>query len=620
MTTSLLRSFAALAIAALSATTPAKALAQTAASATPGAPAPTAAQAKQFVDDAEQRLLELWIDFQRTSWVAATFITDDSAIISAKAEAQLLAATADYAKRATRFGTAAVDPATARKIDLLRKSASLAAPADPAQAGELTRLVTQMENMYSKGRHCAQADRCLTLQDITRAMAVSRDPAELLDVWSGWHRVARPMRGNYERFVELANRGARELGFVDTGAMWRSWYDMPPAEFAAEVDRLWVQVRPLYVSLHAYVRGKLRERYGDVVPADGPIPAHLLGNLWAQNWENIYPLVAPERADPGYDLTQILKSRQTEPIQMVKFAESFFTSIGFDPLPKTFWERSMFSQPRDRDVVCHANARNVDMAVDVRIRMCMDITSIDFAVVHHELGHNYYDLAYSHQPLLFRSGANDGFDEAVGDLIALSITPEYLVKIGLIAEAPDASRDIGLLLQRALARVAFLPFGLLVDQWRWKVFAGEVTPAHYNDAWWGLRMKYQGVAPPLERGEGEFDPGAKFHIPANVPYMRYFLSFILQFQFHRALVQAAGCTAPLHRCSIHGNAAAGGKLRAMLAMGRSRPWPDALEALTGQRRLDASALLEYFAPLQGWLDERNAGRPVGWRTPAGAAE
>jgi len=410
----------------------------------------------------------------------------------------------------------------------------------------------------------------------------------------------------------LSNKGARELGFADTGAMWRAKYDMPPDEFTRELDRLWDQVRPLYLQLHAYVRMKVRAKYGGVVPAAGPIPAHLLGNIWAQDWQNIYPLVAPADADAGYSLTDILKRRKVGALDMVRTGERFYTSLGFPALPKTFWERSLFVRPRDREVVCHASAWDLDMESDIRIKMCIDQTAEDFTTIHHELGHNFYQRAYKDQPILFRDSANDGFHEAIGDTVALSVTPEYLVKIGLLDKAPDTSRDIGLLMSRALDKIAFLPFGLLIDQWRWQVFAGQVKPENYNKAWWDLRLKYQGVAPPSARGEDFFDPGAKYHVPDNTPYTRYFLADILQFQFHRALSKAAGCTVPLHRCSTFDSKEAGQRLNAMLSMGQSRPWQDALEALTGSRQMDASAIIDYFAPLKQWLDEQTKGQPIGW--------
>jgi peptidyl-dipeptidase A len=577
---------------------------------------PTAAEAKKFLDEANERELSLTNEAGRAAWVQANFITDDTETLAALANERQIAASVEFAKRATRFDKLKLPPDMARQMKLLKLSLTLAAPSNAKEREELTKLAASLEGTYGKGKYCpagvTDQTKCLDLEDITKITTNSRDPKQLLDVWTGWRTISPPMKKDYARLVELANKGARELGFKDTGAMWREKYDMAPDDFSKELDRIWEQVRPLYLSLHAYVRSRLRENYGDIVPANGPIPAHLLGNPWAQEWDNIYPLVAPPDADPGYDLTAILKARNTTPIQMVKYGEAFFTSLGFAPLPDTFWKRSLFVKPRDRDVVCHASAWDVDNEQDLRIKMCIDITDEDFRTIHHELGHNFYQRAYNKLPMLFRDSANDGFHEAIGDTIALSITPEYLKQLGFIQEVPDTSKDIGLLLKKALEKVAFLPFGLLIDEWRWKVFSGEVTPENYNKAWWDLVLKYQGIAPPVARTEQDFDPGAKYHVPANVPYMRYFLADILQFQFHRALAKTAGCTSPLNRCSIYNSKTAGDKLNTMLALGQSRPWQDALEELTGQRQMDASAIVDYFAPLQKWLDVQNQGKPVGW--------
>jgi peptidyl-dipeptidase A len=574
--------------------------------------APTVAEAGEFMERVESRLMALSKQAGHANWVQATYITYDTEILAAEANQRIIDAQVQFAKEATRFDKLALPEELARKMKVLKLGLTLAAPSNPKESEELTKIVTGMESTYGKGKYCASPDKCLDIQEITRIMANSRDAGQLLDVWRGWRAISPPMRDDYRRYVELANKGARELGFADTGAMWRSKYDMPPGNFAEEVDRLWTQVKPLYLSLHAYVRNRLREKYGDVVPAKGPIPAHLLGNVWAQEWGNIYELVAPRDADPGYDLTKILKQRGFDHKRMVESGERFFTSLGFAPLSKTFWERSLFLKPPGREVVCHASAWNVDNEDDLRIKMCIDITAEDFTTIHHELGHNFYQRAYNKQPLLFRESANDGFHEAIGDTIALSITPEYLVKIGLLDQAPPESKDIGLLLARALDKVAFLPFGLLIDQWRWKVFSGEITPANYNGSWWELRQKYQGVAAPVARGEADFDPGAKYHVPANVPYTRYFLAAILQYQFHRSLSQVAGCKEPLHRCSIYGNTEAGERLKKVLEMGQSQPWQEALLAATGQRRMDATAIIDYYAPLKKWLDEQNRGKAVGW--------
>jgi peptidyl-dipeptidase A len=590
-------------------------------SAAPGArpqsATPTVEEASKYIYDAEQRLLELGVKASRASWVAENFITDDTEQIAADANEILNTASANYAKGAHRFDKLQLPPELARKRLLLELASGFPAPNDPKSQKELAQVLASLDGDYGKGKWCPDGNNkpCLDVTAVGKLLATSRDPDELKRAWIGWHAVGSPMRQRYARMVELGNQGSRELGYSDVGALWRSNYDMPPDAFQMELDRTWEQLKPLYLSLHAYVRGQLAKKYGkEVVPASGPIPAHLLGNIWAQEWNNVYDLMDSPKPPQSYDLTKILQQRKTDARGMVKYGENFFSSLGFAPLPPTFWERSLFSKPADREVVCHASAWDVDFKDDLRIKMCIQPTEEEFRVIHHELGHNYYQRAYNNQPALFRDSANDGFHEAVGDTIALSVTPEYLKKIGLIDTVPPVSDDTDYLLQQALEKVAFLPFGLVIDKWRWEVFSGAVKPEQYNKAWWNLRLKYQGVAPPVARSEADFDPGAKYHVPANVPYMRYFLARIYQFQFQRALCKDAGVEGPLNRCSIYGNKKAGEKLNQMLAMGRSQPWPDELQTLTGQREIDASALADYFAPLKVWLDEQNKKNnyPVGW--------
>jgi peptidyl-dipeptidase A len=576
---------------------------------------------------AEAELNDLTIKASQAQWVADNFITDDTEALSAEASKNLAVAIQRLAVAAKRFDGVTLPADLRRKFTLLKLALAAPPPGNPTEATELAKITASMQADYGKGTYCRatkpteagagqgkQTQECLQINDLSRVLATSRDPAELQEMWKGWHAVGAPLRQRYGRFVELSNKGARELGFPDLGTMWRSNYDMPPAQFAAEMDRLWAQVRPLYESLHAYVRTKLAGSYGPrVVPATGLIPAHLLGNMWAQDWSNVYDIVAPKNTSgPGYDVTNLLKERGITPQEMVRIGERFFTSLGMPKLPETFWQRSLIVKPRDREVVCHASAWVIDNKNDVRIKMCTEQTAEDFSTVHHELGHDFYYLAYQNQPLMFMNGANDGFHEAVGDAIALSITPDYLKTIGLLDRVPPASADTMLLLRKALEKVAFLPFGLLIDQWRWKVFNGEVRPNEYNKTWWDLRAKYQGVSPPVARTEADFDPGAKYHVPANTPYARYFLAAVLQFQFYRALCREAGWTGPLYRCSFYGNKKAGAKMWEMLSLGASKPWPDALFALTGERQMNAGAMLEYFAPLKQWLDQQNRGAKVGW--------
>ena len=569
-----------------------------------------------FLTDVNNAMLRLGTAAQQASWTQATYITPDTEAMSARATEAYVTAITGYAKEAATLDASAATPLEQRQLTVLKNTLTMAAPSDPKEATELTEIAAAMEAAYGRGKFCPAGsegdEACLDVEKVTEVLATSRDPKRLREVWEGWHTISPPYKQQYVRFVELSNKGAKELGYPDTGAMWRSKYDMPPDDFAKEMDRLWEQLRPLYLSLHTYVRTRLRQQYGDEVPADGPIPAHLLGNIWAQDWSNLFDIVTPPQSGAGVPLTQILKRRNTSPVDMVKYGEGFFTSLGFTPLPQTFWDRSLLTKPRDREVVCHASAWNINASDDPRIKMCIDQTAEDFSTVHHELGHIFYYDLYKDQPVVLREGANDGFHEAIGDVVALSVTPEYLVRIGLLDKAPDASGDLGLLMQRALEKVAFLPFGMVMDQWRWRVFSGEAGPDAYNRTWWELRERYQGVRAPSVRGEEFFDPGAKYHIPANTPYARYFLASILQFQFHRELAKAAGCTAPLHRCSIYGSEEAGERLRATLQLGASRPWAEALEALTGQKQMDATAMVDYFAPLKTWLDQQNAGRKAGW--------
>jgi len=579
-----------------------------------GEAAAEAAQAHDFVAAAEQELEAAGQFAERMNWVYQTYITEDTAQLYATAQEAFTAAQVRLAKEAARYNDVqGLDADTQRKLKMLRFGTPVPAPGDPEKIAEQAQIGARLSGLYGSGKYCDASGACRDLQQLNDVMFTSRDAAQLLDAWNGWRTIATDMKPLYARQVELANEGAQELGFQDLGDMWRSKFDMPAADLPGELDRLWGQVRPLYEALHCHVRAALGAHYGtDLVPQDGLIPAHLLGNMWAQQWSNIYDLVAPEGEVTSYDLSAILADRDYDPVQMVKTGEAFFSSLGFEELPATFWKRSIFTQPSDRDMVCHASAWDVDEQDDLRIKMCIRINDEDFRTIHHELGHNYYQRAYKRLSYLYRTSANTGFHEAVGDTVALSITPEYLQRIGLLDQVPDASGDIGLLLRSALDKVAFLPFGLLIDQWRWKVFAGDVGPDQYNDLWWQLRAKYQGVRAPNERPSDAFDPGAKYHVPNNTSYTRYFLAHILQFQFHQALCDIAGQEGPMHRCSIYGNTEAGQRLNAMLEMGRSAPWPDALEALTGTRQMDATAMLAYYAPLKDWLDQQNMGRSCGW--------
>jgi len=582
------------------------------------AAAQTAAEAEAFLQDAESQLEAASHEYAHAAWIAATYITYDSQKIEATAYQRFLELSVGFANAAARFNDVELDFADRRKMELLKQFLVIPSPQDSEKARELAEIGSEMAALYGAGEYCRNegltgAQVCYSGDQIENLMRELRNPEELLEFWVGWREISKPMKPLYERQVEIGNEGAQELGYNNMSTFWRAKYDMSADAFAADADAQWQKVKPLYDALHCHVRAELSDYYGpEVVPPTGPIPAHVLGNQWAQDWSYLYDIVKPESSDLGYDLDALVKEKTSSAEDIVHIAENFFISLGFDPLPDTFWERSMFTEPVDHKAVCHASAWDLDDQDDLRIKMCIDQSAEEFRVVHHELGHNFYQRAYKDQPPLFRGSANDGFHEATGDTIALSVTPKYLVDIGWLDEEPPVEGDLGYLMSMALDKIAFLPWGLMIDKWRWQVFNGEVSPDEYNAAWWALREEYQGVASPVPRSEDYFDPGAKYHIPGNTPYMRYFLAYIQQFQFHRALCDTAGYEGPLHRCSIYGSKEAGAKLNAMLEMGQSRPWQDAMEALTEQRQLDASAIIDYFAPLKEWLSQQNQFRQCGW--------
>ncbi len=605
------------------------------------APGPvTAAGAAAFMKQVDEDLRRLYVKRERAAWIQANFITDDTSANAADADQETMEYLAKTIKAATRFDGLELPAPLARQFQLLKLAGTLPAPSDSAKTAELAKITASMQSRYGKGKYCPKPTGALhkelqknkdnrpalaacanstpgagiSLGMLSKVLATSRNEKALREAWWGWRTISPPMRQEFSRYVELGNEGAKEIGFNDIGHLWRSGYDMPADAFRADIERLWTQVEPFYKELHCYVGKSLRKKYGaEVVPAGKPIPAHLLGNMWSQQWGNIYDLVEPFPKEGSPDVTKALVRAKYDEVKMVKQAESFFVSLGLDPLPQTFWKRSLFKKPEDRDVVCHASAWDVTYSDDLRIKMCIKITGEELQVVHHELGHNYYYHYYHQLPMLFQNGANDGFHEAIGDAIALSITPGYLEKIGLVANVKKSDKaDINFLMRMALDKIAFLPFGKIIDQYRWDVFAGKISPDQYNQGWWNLRTKYQGIAPAVKRSEADFDPGAKYHVPGNVPYTRYFLAFVYQFQFQRALCKAAGHAGPLHTCSVFQNKAAGAKLRALLELGASKPWQDALFAMTGERQGDARALLEYFQPLRKWLTAQTKGEKCGW--------
>ena len=573
--------------------------------------------AKEFLLEYEEKATEEAPIVSSAFWIASNFINHDSQVIAADFSKRYTLEALEAARRAATFDDLDLEPLDRRALNLIKNGFVMPPPLDEELAGELSQIMTELEAMYGTGQHCFTDNECYDLEAFETIIDNSRDPQELLRAWNGWREISKPMKNKYLRMVEIGNEGSNDLGFNGLSDLWFSKYDMNNEEFSVLVDQVYEDMRPLYEGLQCHVRAKLNDYYGDdIVQLDQPIPAHLLGNMWAQSWGNISDIVYDFDQTSSIDLTQIILDREISEVEMVEIAESFFLSLGFDPLPDTFWERSLFTKPKDRNVVCHASAWDIDsQKQDLRIKMCIEKNEEDFITIHHELGHIFYYQAYADLPEIFQSGANDGFHEAVGDLLSLSITPSYLKNIGFISEQ-EAERSkenaLGLLMKQALEGVVAVPWTLMLDKWRMAVFDGSLNEEELNDYWWELREKYQGVASPIDRPYDAFDPGAKYHIPGNTPYTRYYLARVLQYQFHEALCESMSFEGDLHECSIYSNDEAGLRLRNMLAMGQSQPWPDALETITGQRTLSGKSLLNYYAPLKEWLDEQNRNRTCGW--------
>ncbi|CAG2052908.1 unnamed protein product [Timema podura] len=571
-------------------------------------------EAQQFLREYEREAAEMCFRVKQSQWNFSTNITDANK--RRMLEEQALESKLDRLswRRATSFTwTRLPDSQTRRQLNILVTQTRAGLPDN--EFNELQQVISEMKDIYSRARVCPYHNRMnnycdLALEpDLTRALAHTRDYEEQLHLWKAWRdSVGPPIRS-----------------FRDAGQQERSLYE--DEEFESHIDEVWATVAPLYRQLHTYVRRRLIQQYGSQrVRPDGPIPAHLLGNMWAQNWKNLADIVLPYPGKQSVDVTPEMLRQGYTPLRMFQLAEEFYTSMGMNPMPPEFWHHSMLEKPLGRDVVCRASAWDFCNHNDYRIKQCTEVTMEDLQTIHHEMAHIQYYLQYANQPLLFRDGANPGFHEAVGAMIELSvITPRHLQRIGLLNNITDEygemtntnETNINFLLTMALDKVAYLPFAYVVDQWRWRLFSEEWKVEEMNSRWWDLRMRHQGIIPPIPRSENDFDPAAKYHVVADMPYIRYFVSLILQFQLHESLCQAAGHFGPLHTCDIYRSREAGRLLSEILSMGSSRSWSEIIHVMTKGRtdKLDSRPLLEYFQPLAMWLSVQNRDEKiVGWAT------
>ncbi|XP_006897856.1 PREDICTED: angiotensin-converting enzyme-like isoform X2 [Elephantulus edwardii] len=575
------------------------------------------AEAWKFVEEYDRTAKVVWNEYAEANWNYNTNITTETSKILLEKNMEMANHSLKYGIWAKKFDVSNFQNTTIKRI--IKKAQDLGQAVLPVKdLEEYNQILLDMETSYSVASVCHPNGTCLELEpDLTKLMATSRNYEELLWAWEGWrNKVGRSILPSYPKYVELSNKAAKLNGYKDTGDSWRSTYETPSLE--QDLEQLFQELQPLYLNLHAYVRRALHRHYGpEYINLEGPIPAHLLGNMWAQTWTNIYDLVVPFPSAPKLDATEAMIKQGWTPKKMFEEADNFFTSLGLLPLPPEFWNKSMLEKPTDgREVVCHASAWDFYNGKDFRIKQCTTVNMEDLVVTHHEMGHIQYFMQYKDLPVSLREGANPGFHEAIGDVLALSVsTPRHLQTINLLSsEGSGYEHDINFLMQMALDKITFIPFSYLVDEWRWRVFDGSITKENYNQEWWSLRLKYQGLCPPVPRSQDDFDPGAKFHIPSSVPYIRYFISFVIQFQFHEALCQAAGHQGPLHTCDIYRSKEAGKRLADAMKLGYSKSWPEAMKLITGQPNMSASAMMNYFKPLMDWLLTENwrHGEKLGW--------
>lgn len=611
------------------------------------AEAPTPAA---FLARVDAELRDRWIETTAAQWLSANTASPEAERLATLAEHRDRRLHAAWRRQAARWsGHGVADPLQRRQLERLQRPPLLPLPADPGQSARLLALTAQLEGGYVAAAACqGRAPSCRPLSKLEQVLAGERDYPAQLQAWREWLTAVAPLHAPFRAAVELANAGARRHGQPDLGALWRSRYEQPPAKLQARVEALWRQLAPLYRQLQCYAGHRLRAEYGDRGTLEGGLlPAHLLGDPWQQDWTNVWDLLVPYPQAASPDVTDALQRRadrlrRTALAQagngslqarflaarageraaaraLVADAEGFYTGLGLPPLPERFWQYSRFLRPLEAPASCAASTWNLDLAGDVRVQLCLGQTEGDFLTAAHELGHAHYERAYRDLPAWLQDGANDAFHEAVGDIAMLAMTPRWLHSAGLAA-APghDHHARINAQMRIALARLPRLAAALALEHWRWGVFAGRIPAAQDNRAWWTLKARYQGVGPAEPRPADGFDVGAKYHVAAYRPYLRYFLAGVLQFQFHQALCAAAGQHGPLSDCEIAGDRRAGQHLQAMLASGARQPWPQTLQAFTGHDDFDAGPLLDYFAPLAQWLAEQNRGQDCLW-TPEGLA-
>ncbi|XP_007090142.2 angiotensin-converting enzyme 2 isoform X1 [Panthera tigris] len=584
--------------------------------------------AKTFLEKFNHEAEELSYQSSLASWNYNTNITDENVQKMNEAGAKWSAFYEEQSKLAETYPLAEIHNTTVkRQLQALQQSGSSVLSADKSQ--RLNTILNAMSTIYSTGKACNpnNPQECLLLEPgLDDIMENSKDYNERLWAWEGWRaEVGKQLRPLYEEYVALKNEMARANNYEDYGDYWRGdyeeeWtdgYNYSRSQLIKDVEHTFTQIKPLYQHLHAYVRAKLMDSYPSRISPTGCLPAHLLGDMWGRFWTNLYPLTVPFGQKPNIDVTDAMVNQSWDARRIFKEAEKFFVSVGLPNMTQGFWENSMLTEPgNSQKVVCHPTAWDLGKG-DFRIKMCTKVTMDDFLTAHHEMGHIQYDMAYAVQPFLLRNGANEGFHEAVGEIMSLSAaTPNHLKTIGLLPPgfSEDSETEINFLLKQALTIVGTLPFTYMLEKWRWMVFKGEIPKEQWMQKWWEMKREIVGVVEPVPHDETYCDPASLFHVANDYSFIRYYTRTIYQFQFQEALCRIAKHEGPLHKCDISNSSEAGKKLLQMLTLGKSKPWTLALEHVVGEKNMNVTPLLKYFEPLFTWLKEQNRNSFVGWNT------
>uniref|UniRef100_UPI0039BD93C6 Angiotensin-converting enzyme 2 n=1 Tax=Homo sapiens TaxID=9606 RepID=UPI0039BD93C6 len=585
-------------------------------------------QAKTFLDKFNHEAEDLFYQSSLASWNYNTNITEENVQNMNNAGDKWSAFLKEQSTLAQMYPLQEIQNLTVKlQLQALQQNGSSVLSEDKSK--RLNTILNTMSTIYSTGKVCNpdNPQECLLLEPgLNEIMANSLDYNERLWAWESWRsEVGKQLRPLYEEYVVLKNEMARANHYEDYGDYWRGdyevngvdGYDYSRGQLIEDVEHTFEEIKPLYEHLHAYVRAKLMNAYPSYISPIGCLPAHLLGDMWGRFWTNLYSLTVPFGQKPNIDVTDAMVDQAWDAQRIFKEAEKFFVSVGLPNMTQGFWENSMLTDPGNvQKAVCHPTAWDLGKG-DFRILMCTKVTMDDFLTAHHEMGHIQYDMAYAAQPFLLRNGANEGFHEAVGEIMSLSAaTPKHLKSIGLLS--PDFQEDneteINFLLKQALTIVGTLPFTYMLEKWRWMVFKGEIPKDQWMKKWWEMKREIVGVVEPVPHDETYCDPASLFHVSNDYSFIRYYTRTLYQFQFQEALCQAAKHEGPLHKCDISNSTEAGQKLFNMLRLGKSEPWTLALENVVGAKNMNVRPLLNYFEPLFTWLKDQNKNSFVGWST------